>query len=282
MMCLTPFTIKNPKLRRKPEDLYINVPCGKCTACLKRRASQWVFRLKQEERIAHTAVFMTYTYNEMTVPNTLNGFLTLDRSHHSLYMKRLRKQLNKEKRLDQKHPLKYYMVGEYGSKTERPHYHSIMFNLPQFYIDNEHKIKNLWGLGNIQIDNCTPASMAYVTKYVNKQTFFNNQGPHDDRVPEFSFMSKGLGKNYLTEQQIKSHKEKLNPYITTEDGQKLAFPRYFKDKIFDDREKDKLQKAALEHILENPIFAADIDKQNFIKNEATKRQRESKLKRGNI
>ena len=275
MICLTPINIKNPKYaRRNPhEEMYIQVPCSRCTACLKRRAGQWVFRLRQEERQCHSAYFMTYTYNDENLPWSENGFATLDKRHHTLYMKRLRKQISKK--FPNNKTLKYYTVGEYGSQTHRPHYHSILFNLPPFYEVNPHHIENLWGLGNIQIDSCTPGSMAYVCGYVNKQKFHSNFGEEDDRIPEFNFMSQGLGINYLTEEKIRHMKNTLNPYLVGEDGAKISMPKYYKNKVFTEEERLYLAEAAKEYIENNPTFADDTAKRNYVTYQAYKRKLEA-------
>lgn len=279
MQCLTPITIKNPQIRTKQEDLYIHVPCGKCSPCLKRRAATWVFRLKKQDEISETSVFITYTYNDLNIPISENGYPTLDRAHHTLYMKRLRKQLKKEGYTG---TLKYYLVGEYGSMTHRPHYHSILFNLPQHYINNPHKVEKSWTHGNIQIDEVTPQSIAYVCGYVNKQKHFSNFGETDDRTPEFNFMSKGLGENYLTPAQIESMKRKLNPYITTENGQKTPMPRYYKDKVFTPEEKTKLADKALAHIEKNNTFDTELQKQNYILADSKKRNKIALHKRNKL
>lgn len=222
---------------------------------------------------------MTYTYDQENVPLSKNGYLTLDRKEHSLFMKRLRKELNKE---GYRVKLKYYVVGEYGGQTERPHYHSILFNLPEKYIVNEHKLEKIWKQGRVQADECTGASIAYVCGYVNKQTFFKNLGEKDDRTAEFSFMSKGLGTNYLTEAKIKSMRQKLNPYLTVENGQKIPLPRYYKEKVFNEQERLLLAELALEYLEENTIFASELQKQEYILNEAKQRRRQLHTKRRKI
>ena len=61
----------------------------------------------------------------------------------------------------------------------------------------------------------------------------------DDRQKEFSVMSKGLGKSYLTPQAINWHKNKLEErmYLPLKDGKKASMPRYYKDKMYKDGEK---------------------------------------------
>jgi len=67
---------------------------------------------------------------------------------------------------------------------------------------------------------------------------------NDDRKKEFSVMSKGLGSNYITEAMIKWHKNNLEQrmYVPIENGKKIAMPRYYKDKMYNEEEKDKISK----------------------------------------
>lgn len=59
--------------------------------------------------------------------------------------------------------LRYYTVGEYGTQTHRPHYHSIMFNMqPQLL----RELPEIWGQGITHHGTVTQASIHYVTKYV--------------------------------------------------------------------------------------------------------------------
>lgn len=87
---------------------------------MKRRTSGWSFRLVKEGESSNTALFVTLTYNTEHVPITNKGFLNLKKKDIQDYFKRLRK-LEKDK-------IKYFVCGEYGSRTFRPHYHIILFN----------------------------------------------------------------------------------------------------------------------------------------------------------
>lgn len=195
-------------------------------------------------------------------------------------MKRLRKQLHKEGYTT--HKLRYYVVGEYGGQTNRPHYHSILFNLPEHYIRNEHKLQKIWQMGKVQIDEATGSSMAYVCGYVNKQKFMKNLGYLDDRVKEFNFMSNGLGKNFLSKAREKSMKAQLKPYIVTENGQKISLPRYYKEKVFNTEELETLQEQGKLYLENNPIFENETHKIEYIKNQSRQRQRDLATKRRKI
>ena len=96
---------------------YIPFPCGKCPPCQKRRISGWSFRLTKHGQVSNTSQFVTLTYDESNVTKSENGLQTIRKTDLQKFFKRLRK-LNHEK-------ISYYAVGEYGDKTQRPHYHLV-------------------------------------------------------------------------------------------------------------------------------------------------------------
>jgi hypothetical protein len=55
-------------------------------------------------------------------------------------------------------------------------------------------------------------------------------------------MSKRLGDNYITKQMINWHKKDLEKrmYVNIPGNKKIAMPRYYKDKIYNELEKDKI------------------------------------------
>jgi len=227
--CLTPF----PR-RHKITGEWMALPCGKCPNCMKRRTSGWSFRLMKEGDISETALFVTLTYNTSYVPMSENGFMTLDKSAVQLFMKRLRK--------DSDRKLKYYAIGEYGGKRNRPHYHLILFNA------DPEKVEKAWSyyspggrrisLGNVYIGKVTGASIGDVLKYMQKMPR-KKLHDRDDRIKEFSLMSKGLGANYISNNMVKWHKNDLlnRMYVPLVEGKKIAMPRYYKDKIYSETQK---------------------------------------------
>jgi hypothetical protein len=226
MACDTPFYVNNPRYPIHSNDRQVPVPCGKCPACLSRRTSVWTFRLKTHAKNAISSYFITLTYDTRFVPISSRGFLTLDKRDVQLYFKRLRKLHGKTHE-----PLKYYLAGEYGSKTFRPHYHIILFNA------NIELIHKAWDKGEVHIGELTEASAAYTAKYINKGKIIPMH-KNDDRLPEFSLMSKKLGLNYLSEKIINYHRADIERnFITLEDGKKISLPRYFREKIWTESER---------------------------------------------
>lgn len=217
-MCISPIMIKNKNNVRKYS--HHSVPCGKCYECRKARGAGWAFRLKEEERNHDTAYFLTLTYDDDHLPGSPDGLPTLVKSDLQKFFKMLRKR--------QSVPVKYYACGEYGTRTFRPHYHAIVFGA------REKNILSSWKHGNVHIGEVTPASVSYVVGYMNK--------PHvkitDDREPEFSVMSKGLGLSYVNDKTVRYHKENLASFVTLPGGVKTSMPRYLKQKIFDEKERE--------------------------------------------
>lgn len=224
---MTPYPVKNDT---GGETL---VPCGKCPECKKHRASAWGFRLQQEEKRSIAASFVTLTYDTTHATISDRGRLTLDKRHCQLFFKRLRKRMGA---VNPQHPVKYYLAGEYGGKTWRPHYHIILFNVP-----NPFDIDYAWHMGSTYHEAVNPATIAYVLKYISKPKRIP-QYRGDDRLPEFGLMSKGIGSNYLTYSMKKWHLDDITErmYCTTLGGVKLSMPRYYKDRIYNDKEREQI------------------------------------------
>lgn len=227
--CMTPFCIrKKTFVGGTSQDgthhqSTVAVACGKCPACYARRVSQWSFRLMQQEKVSSSAHFITLTYETAHVHITPNGFLTLDKRDTQLFFKKLRKHPANTGR-----PIKYFLVGEYGGKTRRPHYHVLVFNA---CIES---FQSAWDKGSVHYGTVSGASIGYCLKYMSKP--WRPMHKNDDRVPQFALMSKGLGANYLTPAMRNWHlKDAHNRmYCNTSDNKKIAMPRYYKQKIYNE------------------------------------------------
>lgn len=245
MECFAPFLVTPSKHKDVSNIEKIPVPCGKCPACYKRRVSQWSFRLMQEEKHSTSAYFITLTYDTKHVPITDNGFMAISKRDVQLFLKRLRKA---HTAADQHQRLVYYVCGEYGGRTMRPHYHMLLFNadltvmltrsnirlLELTGFDGKNHIPtNQWQLGSTTYGRVTAASVGYSLKYMSKLGVIPIH-KNDDRQPEFALMSKGIGDVYLTKAMVKWHlsDKYTRMYCTTSDGKKICMPRYYKNKIY--------------------------------------------------
>lgn len=236
-MCLFPNFVVNVGM----------VPCGRCPKCLERRVDHWVFRIEYEQRRAHSACFLTFTYADGMCDVTPNGFLTLNKSHFQLFMKRVRRALP-----NYPYKIKYYIAGEYGSDTERPHYHVIILNLPLDWL-NAKNLDRFWydddGVVRGHIDygfDFSSKAIGYTIGYCCKRRIVGRYS-RDDRLPEYSCMSKGFGLNYLDDpSNHRFHQTDFlnHAFVTMASGKKCSLPRYYRDRIYSDGQRFMLAQQA--------------------------------------
>lgn len=251
-MCDDPLRVKTK------EGDFAAVPCGRCPPCLKRRVNEWVFRLQEEDKVSSCSHFVTLTYDPSFVPISPHRFMTLAKADVQYFFKRLRKLIDKDPRYKGT-KLKYYLAGEYGSESDRPHYHIILFNLPDveffgYMQDGKGKTRRVlrsklltaaWvqrspdlpgylsPLGGIDIGDVSGASISYTCKYISKPKRIP-MFDRDDRVREFSLMSKGLGLSYLTPYAAKFHTTDLSNNYVRSGIYKIPLPRIYRDRLLDD------------------------------------------------
>lgn len=233
-------------------------------------------RLMEEEKVSMSSYFITLTYDNDNCRITDKKWPTLVKDDLQRFFKRVRKTHNSRKGkaiiLSKRYqavrngwkynslfkPLKYYAVGEYGSETFRPHYHIILFNAEleliigkqmadavnrgDIQLDGKLPFKSdRWLYGHITIGEVNHASVGYTLKYISKEKRIPLH-KNDDRLPEFACMSKRLGRSYLSQQTLNWHKADLlnRMYVPIEDGKKIAMPRYYKDKIYSELEREQV------------------------------------------
>lgn len=95
-------------------DKMIQVPCGCCRECLADNSKQWAFRILKEASQYENNYFITITYNEDNIPVDR----MLDKNFFTDFNKKLKTYLSRK---GLKSDFRFYGVGEYGSKTARPH-----------------------------------------------------------------------------------------------------------------------------------------------------------------
>lgn len=220
------------------EDRYYKVPCGKCRICQINKSKEWASRCMAEATLYSSNYFLTLTYSDENLPENFS----LRKKHLQDFNKRLREYY----RVRYNHVgIRFYSSGEYGDNTFRPHYHGCYFNLPindlklykvsktGFVYYNSELINSLWGFGFVVIGDVTPASAAYVARYVAKKQYGKNTQIYADLgiEPEFSLMSNrpGIGFDFCIENLDKIFKyDKI--YLPSEPGKNPEYkiPRYFK------------------------------------------------------
>lgn len=203
--------------------MYIQVPCGHCLMCRDKKKREWSFRALCENVYSTSQpLFITMTYNNAHLPK--GGVF---KEEVQLFMKRMRIKLD---RLNIEHNIRYFAVGEYGSKSGRPHYHMILWNFPMnnFYgISHVLKfVENCWSvptgeykkdgspvtesLGFCLCKPCEHGAISYVMKYMRKEAVL----PEGCRKVFFLSSRKngGLGAQYARDYKDFYLK---NPHILT-------------------------------------------------------------------
>lgn len=199
-------------------------PCGKCPACLKSRAQDWVYRLYAEEKLHKKSCFITLTYNEEHIKKLHRspcGLYSLCKKDGQNFMKRLRKFALPEK-------LRFFLAGEYGEHTKRAHFHLILFGLG---VEDRQIIEKAWPFGFVQIGSVSPSSIAYVARYCTKKLFKDsNEYKALGLEPEFCLMSRnpGIGSNAI---KLGLKRGDDGNYFVWYQGRRAHAPRYFVDKV---------------------------------------------------
>ena len=178
------------------------VPCGKCPSCLSDKARDWSNRCLMELQSSKCAIFVTLTYNDFHLPIDDNG-PSLRVEDCQKFMKRLRKFFSDKR-------IRFLLSGEYGSKTQRPHYHAILFGLrlsdfPDLRLVKYNNLKQplftspmfaaIWSHGIVSIGSVSKQSCDYVCRYVlKKQHDLNSDDTfYAGRKPPFILSSRRPG-----------------------------------------------------------------------------------------
>lgn len=184
------------------------LPCGKCQPCLINKRNTWTTRLLLEDTQHDKSCFITLTYNDENLPNELR------KKDCQKWLKRVRKSYHPSK-------IRYYICGEYGENTQRPHYHAVLYGISFNYqgLAELLKIKHLnlypppviemlklWGKGNIHFEKTGPGQLTYACSHITKTI----ASITDDTIQApFHAMSQGLGKNAMLA---------ITSWLSTEEG----------------------------------------------------------------
>lgn len=202
---------ENPRAYKHTKG--VPFPCGNCLPCLITRRRVWTQRIVSEASLWPSNAFVTLTYDDDHLPD-----FGVSTSEHQSFMKNLRTQWHDATGCF----FRFYMCGEYGEKTFRPHYHYALFNFPtccgrgptwrgKRFIPCTCNVcmfvSRVWGKGHVFIGNLEHNSAQYVAGYVTKKLTkkddprlkFELFDPSTGEIkivsynPEFSLMSRNPG-----------------------------------------------------------------------------------------
>lgn len=219
---------------------YVEVECGHCFECRKKKRREWRIRNYEQLKETPTAIFFTgtvspqrYEYickkygykNDGTQDNEIITKI------QRLFLERIRKQTG--------YSIKHWCVTEKGhTNTRRIHIHGLYYAT--------HK-ETKWQLTKILFENWIDGYRFY-GKYVNEKTInyvSKYMTKKDEDNPEYIgivLCSKGLGAGYKRRAGDKHRwrKEKTITTYKTERGTDLPLPRYYKTTLFTEDQRQLL------------------------------------------
>lgn len=191
---------------------YMPQKCGKCAACQIRKRKDMATKLSNEASLYQDAMFVTLTYNDDNLPYTNFRPMLTDKKATlgdpndvcpnkpiirgkevtkweqelqptllprdiTLFLKRLRNFISRHSTGVK---VRYFCVGEYGSKTSRPHYHLLIFGwrpddlkifqyTKNYYVYRSKIIEEIWPFGFSTIGDVNAGVAKYCARYVTKK-----------------------------------------------------------------------------------------------------------------
>ena len=282
----------------------ISIPCGKCIGCRMDYSRGWADRcvLESFDKDPDTCWFVTLTYDDCNIETEKRSLLT-DKGTLTLYpkdvqdfLKRLRIEWFRRYNAEN---IRFYLCGEYGSTTARPHYHLLMYNLPipdlKFYKSNIHgdqlfnsdEIESIWTHGFVVIGKLEWKTAAYTARYVLKK--FKGKSKEETEqhyksvglVPEFTRCSRrpGIAREFYEKHSAEIYK---NDEIILPGGRVTKPPKYF-DKIMKEEDADLMEfvKTARKHVAElkkvEILNATSLDEDQYFTLQERKKENQTKL-----
>lgn len=205
-MCFFPYKnnqINSPAYKKGVREF----KCGACPECLAEKSRYWALRCSMQamEQVCCmvTLTYDTYVHDTRTgrVIGERVSDLKVCKSDAQKFIKRVREYFARVKSV---HDIKYLITAEYGKRTNRAHYHAILFgvefdDLVRYkkskrgnWINKSATLDKLWSHGICTVDTvCVNAKIArYCTKYCAK----------DSRADDtFMLYSRGIGAKKLLE-----------------------------------------------------------------------------------
>lgn len=271
---LTAYRTGDGQVVFEPPGRPLQLPCGQCQDCRLQRSAEWATRLTHEQQLHERSSFLTLTYADDHLPAD-QGLCLRDTQ---LFIKRARQELGQ---------LRYYLCGEYGERTNRPHYHMALFG-HDFHQDRELVERNfqgdpvyksewldwIWKKGGCRIGNLTTQSAGYVARYcMKKVTGARAPSHYGAKRPDFATMSlkPGIGAGWLD-------KFKTDVYPVDEvviNGARRRVPRFY-DKRLPEKELEPIK---AERVKRASAHKEDLTPERLIVRERVIQARLSQLKR---
>lgn len=268
-MCAFKTKIKNPRYKPNKKNggvpplcederkAYIEIPCGTCIECRKKKTNDWKMRLYEELRELPKdmeAKFVTFTFTDEWLDRLESETEHKDANEVA---KIAIKYFRERWRWFYKKSPKHWFVTELGhNNTERLHIHGIII-IPKGIINDEYirerdgngnpktlvsnKLTNIWKYGFTTCGAyCNEKTITYITKYVTKL-----DTDHEGFKGKI-FVSPGIGKSYVQNEHVRNYhhfENRADKTITTykfTNGTSVNLCEYYRRKLYSELEIAKL------------------------------------------
>lgn len=240
----------------------MQVPCGHCIGCLRKKQNDWSIRISEQLKQSPLNCFVTLTYRDDTVPYGIDSDSgqirkSLRKDDYQKFLKVLRSNLNRKGVASPS----FFVCGEYGSRTFRPHYHIVVCGANTSLIESaldywrdRHGFVLSKDIGISQKDRQCVGM--YVGKYCSKGVFIEQSPLMVDFIEKpFCEASHFLGRKYIVDRieyfSLLSEKKSYPSFDSFVDDFQSNFvyrngdfsysmPRYYKDYFFSHTPSDFL------------------------------------------
>ena len=194
------------------------MPCGKCGVCRTNMVNTWIPRFMAECKTSDFQLFLTLTYDDEHLRFSQNGIPSVDKRDCQLFFKSVRADLGKD-------TIRYYLCGEYGGRTLRPHYHVLLFGSG---CDQSHCVDTIvkhWYHGHVHCGSVGPASIRYCANF-----HIHKCATPDGAEPSFTLYSRrpGIGGLYFDRRLQQGLPTNRKSFVFA--GQEYKWSRYWKDR----------------------------------------------------
>lgn len=230
--------------------LFVNVPCGKCIECRKKKARNWAIRLNEELPQYQYKYMVTLTFTDKAMSEIIGKVPNID-DDNTLPTYGIRHMLERWRK-DHKKSLRHFFITELGHEgTERIHAHGIIFSdEPLEFKEIERKKGGImaewqyWKYGHVFVgDYVNERTINYITKYITKI---------DSDHPTFEGLvlcSPGMGKAFKESGIAKLYKYTPGQSKLTyalKNGLKMPLPTYYKNYFYNEEERELIWRETMD------------------------------------
>lgn len=238
---------------------FIKVSCGNCIECRKEKAREWIVRLTEDIKKYKNGHMVTLTFSNESIKKIMEyekTFTDKDGDKYKatigelegynldneiatvgvrLFMERWRKKYKKS--------LRHWLVTELGHNgTKNIHLHGIVWT-----DESIEEIEKIWAYGYIWSGYYIHGKR--IRTYVNGKTinysvkYINKLNKEHRYYKPIILTSPGIGSNYIGTYNSRNNEYKGNKTdetYTTRTGHRIKLPKYYRDKLYTEEEKERM------------------------------------------